>query len=251
MIDLRDTLPRANWSIGTTGKKTSITVHHNGPAIEQIRTQADWIEHLKFIASFHMGPYLSADGIMYHYAILPEGDVCQCRNEFNTLWHCANGEGNQHSIAIHFPLGGDQEPTIKAWIAFRTLADSLIARHGMTGRRAIYGHRQWPYKSSVMPQAGMDWQPGQGPCPGNQITALLETLKGDEKKMVRVKRDIDFANVRQGPARWHKVAWNGTCTLEPGRQIELDDIVRGEKIGNNDLWGHWPAAGFIHMSCFE
>jgi hypothetical protein len=250
MIDLRDSLPRAAWSIGTTGKKTSLTVHYNGPAVPQERTRDGWIEHLKFIADFHQGPYLGADGIQYHYAILPDGTVCQCRNELDTLWHCANGEGNQHSIAVHFPLGGDQRPTVPAWSAFQLLADSLIARHGLVGRRAVYGHRQWPYKSNAHPTPAIAWAAGQSACPGSQITALLESFARDEKQAFRIRTDIDFAAVRQGPARWYPIAWNGTCTLQPGTQVDISEIVAGERIGNNDLWGHWAAAGFIHMSLF-
>lgn len=251
MIDLRDSLPRANWSIGTTSKKTSITVHYNGPAIDQNRTQPGWIEHLAFIAGFHMGPYLQADGIQYHYAVLPDGVVCQLRNETDSLWHCANGHGNEHSIAIHFPMGGDQRPSAPQWGAFIDLTDILIARHGMVGRRGIYGHRQWPYKSSAQPTPDIAWAAGQSACPGNQICALLESFKRDEKQTFRVCKDIDFAAVREGPARWHKIAWNGQCTLEPGRSIECDELVDGERIGTNSLWAHWEAGGFVHTSCFE
>ena len=249
MIDLREKLPCASWSIGNA-RKRFITVHYNGPAIEQGHNVDGWIEHLRFIAEFHMGPYLSADGIQYHYAVLPDGTVCQTRQDDACLWHCANVLGNNESLAIHFPLGDSQAPTPDAWAAFVSLSDGYLKKWGLS-RRAVVGHREWPYKSSAAPSPATPWQAGQSACPGNQIAALLDAYRATTQRTVTVRRDVDFAAVREGPARWFPIAWRGQCKLQPGQAIELSEIVEGERIGAMALWGHWMAAGFVHMSLFE
>jgi hypothetical protein len=253
--DLRGILPHADgWSQGSRLITRYVTAHYNGPEIAQNRSLDAWIDHLRFIAEFHMGPYLGGDTIEYHYAILPDGTICQCRQETDITWHCNNTTGNNEAISVHFPIGGVQKPTTAAWSAFTELSDHLIAKYKMSGRRAVYGHRQWPDDSTALPVPHIEWQRGQGPCPGNAIMALLEEwIAGTERQHYRVLANIHdgFAAVRQGPGRWYPIAWNGHCKLPAGHEIEADQVVTGELIGNSALWVHWPAGGFVHISCFE
>jgi hypothetical protein len=244
--DWRARLPCINRLPVRSKAPLYITVHFNGPAISQ---RQDWEKHLRFISEFHAGPYLKADGIQYHVAILPDGTIVQTRDEDRQLWHCGNITGNNWSLAAHFPLGGTQTPTDAAWQAFCAWADDRINHYGMGGRNIVYGHRQWPDGTAERPMPHVPWQRGQGPCPGEQITALLQRWKAETQKFIfRIRDDIDFAAIRQGPATWFPIAWDGAAKAWPGQELECDEVVTGESIGGNSLWAHWPGAGFISMT---
>lgn len=234
-----DTLTR--WRVGNP---RFITVHVNGPDIPQQRTLPAWIDHLKDIARFHMGPYLTESGIAYHDAFLPDGTHLHMRDDQITLWHCANATGNEYSLSAHFPKGYNQPVTPAAWASFTAWADAKIAEYGMAGRGAVWGHRHWPRKSAALPSVAIDWQKGQGECPGSPILALLHPWRGETlAKTYRVKQGIDFAAVREGRGNKFKIAWNGTCKLQPGQVITVDDVTDG--------WAHWPGGGFVLMTLLE
>jgi hypothetical protein len=59
-------------------------------------------------------------------------------------------------------------------------------------------------------------------------------------------------NVREGPSRQKRIALGGQAVLALDFRFESDVMVKGERIGTNDVWFHMvtPAAwGFVHSSC--
>lgn len=243
VVDLRRELPRAAWSIGTRyGPVRSITLHYNGPPIAD-RSHAGEIRQLQADARWHMGPYLNADGLQYHYAVTSGGVLLQCRDEAAVLWHCANRIGNETSLSIHLPLGGTQDATPEQWNALTVLLDALIVDHdlGGRGRAAVVGHREWPRSDGK----------GQSSCPGPVIMRRLAAWRNGAPA-VRTFRTIVDSNVRQGPGRAFSIAWGGKLVVPACRLVHIDEIKAGEVIAGDARWCHMISGdGFIHMSCLE
>lgn len=225
------------------GAPRYLTVHFNGPAIPQQRTLQEWYGHLKFIAEFHAGPYLSADGIQYHYAVLPGGEVVQTRDDSAILWHCGNGTGNVESLAIHLPLGGSQRPSAAQWNAVDELLNWLRSRYGIA-TDCVYGHRQWPRRSG-MASIHNGQMPGQSECPGDMVMGMLAEWRAEQGGRYVVKYR---ANVREAPDVSAPVAWGGTAVLPVGYVIEGGTLVQGTPFRGDARWLHWPGGGFVHVS---
>src|SRR4051794_32389979 len=126
ILDLRAQLPRnprADPDLGTFAAKTSVTLHYNGPAVRGAGNRDEEIHQLVMDAAYHIGKIwgysagraLYGNGIMYHFAVLSDGTICQLRNLDCILWHCANGSGNRTSMSVHLPLGEGQPPTPAQW----------------------------------------------------------------------------------------------------------------------------------------
>src|SRR5438105_4643558 len=117
VIDIRDKLPRASWTIGTRAATTSLTWHYSGPPVPPMRQYGDGlIDQLIADARWQMRPGWGgtvggADGLMYHLVIASDGAAYQARDLDALLWHCAHADGNAHGLALHFPLGTNQAPT--------------------------------------------------------------------------------------------------------------------------------------------
>ncbi len=59
----------------------------------------------------------------------------------------------------------------------------------------------------------------------------------------------DSANIREGPGRTFPVALGGTARRPHGSVLELDEIIMGERIGDNPWWGHLAdATGFVSLT---
>lgn len=236
MIDLRERLPVARWRIGQQAKRTTVTAHYNGPAIErQGRTREEWIAHLRWIADYHMNvtnawKKWKSDGICYHFAITPDGDIFQLRDLDAELWHCAHPQGNEHSLAVHFPLGGNQQPTGAAWAAFEALADALVEEFEMGGRGAVLGHSDW----------------GTSTCPGPHIRRRLGAYRDEPPtewyRPARPHRTLRMTEVRQAPDGSKDVA----LVLPAGEVVQIGALVRGR-------YRAWVAtgAGFIDLADLE
>lgn len=252
MRDLRDKLPRAQWSIGhRSGNPTGATLHYNGPPVGAAGNIAAEVAQLASDARYHMRPDLiGGDGIQYHYAVLSNGERCQLRDESAILWHSANAVGNNTHLAIHLPLGGAQAPTAAQWKGATDLFDELISRYGWSGRSAILGHREWP-RSDGKPQKS---------CPGPIVFRSLQLWRGqlpmgNSLEMAHSYRcAVDVALIREGPGQQYKVALGGFARLHKGDSLGVDAIVTGTppKGSQDARWAHAAnSVGFVHMSVLE
>jgi hypothetical protein len=249
MIDLRNTLPRANWSIGyRTGDPESITLHYFGPGAPNYASDEGAIRAMAAAArNRHMAPPsaggLGADGLQYQYFIPASGQVYQARSEGAILWHCANATGNSRSIAVNLPLDSLHDATEAQWAAFSQLCDSLIARYRMAGRSVVVGHREWPRSDGK----------AQSPCPGPKLTRRLQIWRGQlaEVQPTRYRVVVGTALIREGPGQAFKVALNGTARLHKDDPFTVDSITIGAapKGSTDRRWLHLANhVGFIHFS---
>lgn len=209
------------------GVPTTITAHWNGPAVKgfgdidaelrQIRVpDTDW--HIN---------HLGADSLQYHFCILSDGSIWQTRDLNLEAWHCGHKAGNRWSIAVHFPLGKGQVPTVAQWAAAEWLFEGIIGEFGMAGREVVKGHMEW--KATECP----------GPDLMTRLRAWREARPGVRRYQVIV--GIDFAAVREGRSTKFPIALDGEATLAPGAIIEIDDVT--------ERWAHLASGlGFVHMS---
>jgi len=238
IIDIRHELP-TQPSAATRGHgKTSATVHYNGPPVgDQDRPYAGWLAHLIGIAEYHMHSAFGvpANGIQYNYAVLPSGGIVWLRDLDWELWHCAHQDGNRHSIAVHFPLGGDQAPTNEQWRRAEQLLDALGDEFGFD-RQSVYAHWEWSPTS----------------CPGPAIWQRLQRYRAGESTPDVLYSDppLIYDIVRETPVRTAPdadapiVQDNATgepMLLQPGHRIEIDALVDGQ-------WLHWTTGiGFVFV----
>jgi hypothetical protein len=233
--DIRGRLLTANWRIGSEPVKTSVTAHYNGPPIGQELSREQWIAHLREISRYHRDvtnrwKTWRADGICYHYAIIPDGTVFQLRDLDTILWHCAHAKGNAHSIAVHFPLGGNQQPTSAQWAAFEALSDALISKFGMGGRKAVKGHFEW----------------SKSACPGPHLKRRLREYRKEPPtvwfKPPHPYRTQTLTDVHQAPDGSRGIAMR----LPAGTVVEIGALVPG-------VYRAWIAngTGFVNLLDIE
>lgn len=227
--DIRRDLKRAGWSIGTRpSQPMSITLHYNGPAVSN-RTHDGEVAQLKFDASFHMRPGVissgGADGVQYHYAVLADGTIYQTRDIDAILWHCANATGNDTSIAIHLPLGDDQDATDVQWDMTTRLFDALMKHFAMHTRQQVKGHLEW----------------SDTKCPGSRLWPRLQAWRrADPDRGGRFQIVHDEANLRIGPG------------LD---QVVIGVLMPGDIYEASEIQGEWASnfygAGFVHTSLLK
>lgn len=225
--DFRRKLPRATWSIGKRrGKPRYLSLHYNGPPVQN-RTPAGERAQLIFDAEYHMGPYLSADGLQYHAAGLSDGTLLQCRDWESILWHCGHKTGNAQSLAYHLPLGGNQDATPVQWESTILFFEWAMAEWDIP-RQNVRGH--WEWNGSACP----------GPHLKRRLLAWREDLTGRYEVI-----DPTGANVRQAPTTTATIA-----TVYPYKhQFSVDSIKTGQVLGGDNIWLHSvDGLGFIHRS---
>nr|WP_254151166.1 peptidoglycan recognition family protein [Candidatus Chloroploca mongolica] len=238
MRDLRKSLPRRNRPIDTRSQPpTSITLHYNGTVVRNRSLEGELAQTVSN-AHWHMKPYIlspdGGDGLQYHLVVFSDGSIAQTRDLEDTLWHCRHEEGNNMSIAVQLPLGGNQDATPAQWEATTRLFDELIARFGMAGRRRVLGHEEW----------------SDSHCPGPRLMfRLMQWRDSEQFPAPRLYRVLyENANVRQGPGRIYPAA----LQMQPGEIFAAGHEVRGENIGGNDRWLHrTDELGFVHTSIVE
>lgn len=133
----------------TLGQITKIIVHHDA----QWRS-ADYDSVTRYIqqANYHIGK--GEDGLQYHYKIDNVGEVFQCRELTDTLWHAANYPVNRASIAIC--LDGDftqQKPTREQYAALKELLDNLCNQHPEfpADEDDVFGHSEVSQTGTACP----------------------------------------------------------------------------------------------------
>ena len=183
----------------------------------------------------------AASQVSAHYYVCRDATVYQLVDDNKCSWHAGTAEHNEAGIGIETEHRKGQDWPVAQRLALVDLCRDLIHDYRIPQSR-IFAHRWIAPGRKIDPT---DW-PDQELR--NWIASLYTTTA---TKFLRISRTIDFANVREGPGRQFRVAWGGACTLEPGRVVEIAEIVTGERIGSTDLWAHWTPGGFIHTSCFE
>ncbi len=218
VIDIRSRLPRKSWEIGRQPRKTTVTLHYNGSAIpDQRRAGEGVLEQLHIDCDWQMRPEWNpptsgADGLQYHYVVDAEGKVYQTRDTEAILWHCKHNEGNAHSIAVHLPLGGNQDATLTQWAATEALCDALLSQFTMSGRAAVKGHYEW----------------SQSACPGPHIKRRLLAYR-DEPPTVWIKppapyRVLRTTSVQHTPDGSQNIA----LVLAEGTVVKIGALVTGQ-----------------------
>lgn len=244
VVDIRDQLPRAAWSIGTRPATTSITWHYNGPVVPPDRmVGAGLLAQLRADAAWQMRPGWGgtkdgADGLMYHLVIAADGAIYQSRALDDLLWHCAHADGNSRGLALHLPLGGSQVPAPAQLRALIQLTTALRVRYGITLNRTL-GHQEWKHATA---------------CPGAPLMQALEDYRGGTVRVFvpatplpaglrrwQVLPTLDApARVRQAPRRFwpdgREVPIAGR--MKPGTIVYVDVVKDGEAVDGNPRWVH-------------
>jgi len=234
-IDIRAQLPRANWQIGQRQATTSLTWHYNGPAVAPDHQHgAGLLAQLAGDSAWQMRPgwggtKAGAPHLMYHLVVGADGRVYQTADLSEILWHCAHQDGNSHGLALHFPLGDDQQPSGAQMISAIRVSEALRARYQIPLNRTL-GHLEWKHATR---------------CPGPFLMAhLIDYRSHLAPKVVPTPTPAGLrrfqitcpskANVRQGPGRDYKVAG----TLKSGTIVFVDMTKQGEVVGRNPTWIH-------------
>lgn len=232
-IDIRGLLPRYDWQVGVRQATTSLTWHYNGPPVPSDRQYGNGlIKQLAGDAAWQMRPLWGgtvngAPHLMYHLVVASDGRVYQTADMSEILWHCAHQDGNSHGLALHFPIGVDQQPTQAQMISAIRVSDALRARYQIPLNRVL-GHLEWKHATA---------------CPGPILMQhLIEYRNHLEPKVVPTPTPAGLrrfqlattANVRQGPNTQFKVAG----TLKSGTIVYVDVVTQGDPAGANPTWVH-------------
>lgn len=232
--DIRAQLPRADWIIGLRDGTTSITVHYNGPPLPPERQRGDGlIAQLQGDARYHMTPgwggtVNGSPHIAYHYCVASDGVIYQLCSDREILWHCGHQDGNSHGLAIHFPLGGDQDATAIQWSRGLQLIDALCLFYNVP-RARVFGHLEWKHATA---------------CPG-QLQPHVEAYRGAAQppaptivpglRQFQISPNLAAsARVRQGPGVSFPIAGH----MKPGTILFVDVVKNGDTVDGNPHWVH-------------
>lgn len=241
VYDIRALLPHRPRVVGWRGADdvTSTTLHYNGPPVTLAPTLEAELAHFTFIAEYHIEknwrtggglPAIHGDGMMYHFAFGPSGNIYWTRSIEHALWHCGDAEGNAFSLALHLPLGGAQVPTDPQWSSVTSFMDAYNAERGLRRERNL-GHREW----------------GTSECPGSKLFPMLKAWRA-ALELVNYRVLADGVRVREAPSSKAAIALGGKMKVNKGHSFRGDTVVEGEyiaKYGSN-LWIHRAdGIGFI------
>lgn len=241
--DLRprlDVRPNPRSRRRRVGAVTSLTLHYNGPPVPGAGTPERELRHIVGVDVPNHQQRLDADSLQYHLVVLSDGTIHQTRDFDLIAWHSRTAQGNEHSLAIHLPIGGVQRPTARQWDATVALCEELVAAHGLSGRDAVKGHLEWAATE----------------CPGPVLMPRLVGWRGapagdarDTGALFRVRRDVSAARIRTAPTRESPVALDGRARMWPGDVLDASEVVAGEPIGRERRWARRrDGLGYVHLS---
>ena len=244
-LEIHDLRPRLKVNPGAksrrkrVGNVTGATLHYNGPAVAGAGTPAREIRQLVDIDVPWQQKSLGADSLMYHFAVLSDGSIQQTRDLDLIAWHCRRRDGNEHSLAVHLPLGATQRPSARQWNATVALLEGIIAEYGLAGRSAVKGHLEWASTE----------------CPGPALMPRLREWRdgaqrgADSALLYRIRRDVSAARVRTSPTREAAIALDGRARMFPGDVLDADAVEIGESIGGERRWARRrDGLGYVHLS---
>jgi hypothetical protein len=169
---------------------------------------------------------------MYHLVIDALGKVYQVADLDEILWHCAHADGNARGLALHFPLGGRQDPApLQLASAFR-VSDALRAAYRIPFNRVL-GHIEWKRATA---------------CPGPSLIQHLTAYRAGRAPIIRptptpaglrrwkIRPDLTGkVNVREGPGVHFPIAG----TLKPGTILFIDKELPSEPHDpRHPMWVH-------------
>ena len=234
--DIQEMLPRAAWSIGQRpGAPRYVTLHYNGPTVMNRNPRGE-LAQLIADAKYQMRPGAlksptGGDGIQYHYAVISDGTIYQCREEESTLWHSANAVGNTGSLSVHLPLGGQQDATPEQWAATLNLFRWLATRHAIPVQR-ILGHKEWSNTA----------------CPGPLLFPRLIRWR-DAAPATAIYRQLAATadvGIYEGPGMTFPIALQSTAVLKKGDLFTADAVVVGQRWAGDVRWLHrLDGVGFV------
>lgn len=220
-IDIRHLLPRRDWIIGTRVATTSLTWHWNGPAVPPARQRGPGLlDQLQIDAAWQMRPgwggtVAGAPHLMYHLVVAADGTIYQTAGIDEVLWHCAHQDGNARGLALHFPLGEGQQPTIPQLLAAIRATDLLRSAYRIPLARTL-GHLEWKHATA---------------CPGPALMGRLMAYRAHIPPVVvptptpaglrrwQIRPDLTTnVKVRQGPGTNFKEAGR----MKPGTILFVD-----------------------------
>jgi len=226
--DIEDMLPHRAWQIGArVGAPRYLTLHYNGPEVAN-RTPRGELAQLTADANYHMRPGgvgapQGADGLQYHYAVISDGTIYQCRADTAVLWHSGNAVGNAQSLSIHVPIGGQQDATPAQWAAVTSLFDWLRGRYAIPIERVV-GHSAWKPTD----------------CPGPRLTPRLSAWRQASpatRVQARGVARVDTA-VYEAPSPTARIALAGKAHLSVGQAMDVDAILVGAPALGDVRWLH-------------
>lgn len=207
-------------SAHSIGSITHIIVHHDA----EWRPDAyDDLTRYRNQANYHISK--GEDGLQYHYKISNMGDVYQCRNLTDTLWHCSNYAVNRASIAICLD-GNMQEqlPTAQQLAALQALLDELCTQHPEfpADSNDVFGHQEVAL-------------PGQGTaCPGVNLIGYVRTYRnGGAIVNVTPQPPVNPPVVQDPPKPQYFKVYNfageqiGAYSTQENAQKKLDTVEAG------------------------
>lgn len=255
VIDIRDQLPRRDWIIGERITTTSLTWHYNGPEvpverqhgaglIAQLRADAEWQMRAGWGGTINGAPHL-----MYTLVVDALGTIYLTADILEILWHCAHQDGNSRGGALHYPLGGKQEPTAVQLAAGIRVSDAIRARYKIDVRR-VFGHLEWKHATA---------------CPGPALMRHLVAYR-DGRSPIVVPTPVPVgirrfqvlttmtepARVRQAPRLDAPIAGR----MKPGTVLYVDVIKEdGDLVSGSRRWAHMARVpheqadlGFVSMT---
>lgn len=265
--DIRRLLYRAGWSIGTRKATENITIHWNGPAVDNSSYAAE-LRQMQGDARWHTRPGAfdvasGGDGIMYHFAVTAQGFILAMRDIEASLWHAGWAAANLRGISIQLPIGRyqtglnkgkEQRTTAIQWARTVELCDALIDLYKMPGgRSAVKGHREWKNGTDCPGQQVLkqiaDYRNGSAAAAAPSITrwqALAELSKNPAD---------NFMAVREAPRKDAKPATDkdgNEIRISPSEIIEVGAVVVDDTKPTSKTW-LWLAngAGFTHISGYR
>lgn len=194
MTDIRNSLPRNGTqdSPHTVGQIQKIIVHHDA---EWRSADYDSVQRYISQARYHINS--GEDGLQYHYKIDNVGEVFQCRDLTDTLWHCGNYPINRTSIAICVDGNfQNQMPTREQFIALKNLLDELCTKHPEfpADEGQVFGHQE------VAATA----------CPGNNLIGFIKGYR-----VTGINTEIPNVPYNNGTLKSEPVAVQPPVVIQP------------------------------------
>ncbi len=255
VIDIRHLLPRDTWIIGERESTTSLTWHYNGPEVPEERQYgAGLIAQLRADAEWQMcagwgGTINGAPHLMYTLVVDALGTIYLTADILEILWHCAHQDGNGCGLALHFPLGGKQEPTAAQLAAAIRVSDAIRARYKIDIRR-VMGHLEWKHATAC---PGTSLMRHLAAYRDGRVPTIIPTPVPAGMRRFQVLTSLDQpARVREAPHLDAKVAGR----MKPGTIIYVDVIKDdGDSVEGSRRWVHMARVpheqadlGFISMT---